>query len=68
MVKAKTEVVSMRVLPKIKELLALAAEMEMRSQANMIEVMVVAYCRSIGVDVEAVLAPKPLDTNRGEVK
>lgn len=68
MSKAKTEVVSVRVSPKIKELLALAAEKDMRSQANMIEVMVVAYCRSIRLDVDAVFAPKPVDKNREEIK
>lgn len=68
MSKAKTEVVSVRVLPKIKALLALAAEKEMRSQANMIEVMVVKYCHSIGVDVEAVFDPKPVSAHREEIK
>lgn len=66
--KAKTEVVSVRVSPKIKAVLALAADKEMRSQANMIEVMVVTYCRSIGVDVEAVFDPTPVGAQREEIK
>lgn len=61
MAKAKTEVVSVRVKPNIKAALVLAAEKEMRSHANMIEVMVVRYCRSVGLDVDAVLDPKPID-------
>ena len=42
----KSEVVSVRVQPHIKAALQLAAEREMRSLANMVEVMVVAYCRA----------------------
>ena len=42
----KSEVVSVRVEPHIKAALQAAAEREMRSVANMIEVMVIAYCRS----------------------
>ena len=45
---AKSQVVSVRVEPPIKAALQLAAELEMRSIANMVEVMVVAYCRSQG--------------------
>jgi hypothetical protein len=45
---AKSQVVSVRVEPPIKAALQSAAEREMRSLANMVEVMVVAYCRSQG--------------------
>jgi len=55
---AKSEVVSVRVEPHIKLALQSAAEREMRSLANMIEVMVVAYCRSQGYP----LAGVPNDT------
>ena len=48
----KTDVVSVRVEPRIKAALQAAAEREMRSVANMLEVVVVAYCRSHGVPVE----------------
>jgi len=50
----KTEVVSVRVEPQIKIALQAAAEREMRSLANMVEVMVVAYCRTNGVPLEGV--------------
>ena len=45
---AKSQVVSVRVEPQIKAALQLASEREMRSLANMVEVMVVAYCRAQG--------------------
>lgn len=54
MVGGKSEVISVRVEPHIKRALQLAAEREMRSLANMIEVMVVAYCRSNGYEIEGV--------------
>lgn len=50
----KTEVVSVRVEPQIKAALQAAAEREMRSLANMVEVMVVAYCRTNGVRLDGV--------------
>ncbi len=51
---AKTQVVSVRVEPQIKAALQSAAEREMRSLANMVEVMVVAYCRAQGYPLEGV--------------
>lgn len=48
MAAGKSEVVSVRVEPRIKAALQSAAEREMRSLANMVEVMVIAYCRSQG--------------------
>jgi hypothetical protein len=42
----KTQAVSVRVEPHIKAALQTAAGREMRSLANMLEVMVVAYCRA----------------------
>lgn len=54
MATGKSEVVSVRVEPQIKAALQSAAEREMRSLANMIEVMVVAYCRANGVPTEGV--------------
>ena len=44
----KSQVVSVRVEPPIKAALQLAAEREMRSIANMVKLMVIAYCRSHG--------------------
>ena len=60
----KTQAVSVRVEPRIKTALQIAAEREMRSVANMVEVMVVAYCRSnhyplVGVPDETLLAAIP---------
>ena len=51
---AKSQVVSVRVEPHIKAALQMAAEREMRSNANMVEVMVVAYCRAHGDPLEGV--------------
>jgi len=42
----KTQAVSVRVQPHIKAALQTAAERELRSLANMVEVMVVEYCRA----------------------
>jgi hypothetical protein len=54
MAAAKSQVVSVRVEPHIKAALQSAAEREMRSIANMLEVMVVAYCRAMGHPLEGV--------------
>ena len=50
----KSQVVSVRVESPIKAALQLAAEREMRSLANMVEVMVVAYCRAQGYPLTGV--------------
>ncbi len=50
----KSQVVSVRVEPQIKVALQSAAEREMRSLANMVEVMVVAYCRMQGYPLDGV--------------
>lgn len=51
---AKSQVVSVRVEPHIKAALQSAADREMRSVANMMEVMVVAYCRAMGYPLQGV--------------
>ena len=51
---AKSQVVSVRVEPHFKAARQMAAEREMRSNANMVEVMVVAYCRAHGYPLEGV--------------
>lgn len=56
MAASKSEVVSVRVEPPIKAAMQVAAEREMRSLANMFEVMVVAYCRAQGYPLEGVPA------------
>ena len=50
----KTEAVSVRVEPHIKAALQSAADREMRSLANMVEVMVVEYCRAHDYPLEGV--------------
>lgn len=59
MAAGKSEVVSVRVEPKIKAALQMAADRELRSLANMIEVMVVAYCRANNVPIDG-LSPETL--------
>ncbi len=51
---AKSQVVSVRVEPCIKAALQAASEREMRSVANMVEVMVVTYCRDHGYPLKGV--------------
>ncbi len=51
---SKSQVVSVRVEPEIKAALQQAADREMRSLANMLEVMVVAYCRSNGYPLRGI--------------
>ena len=60
---AKTQVVSVRVEPHIKAALQSAADREMRSIANMMEVMVVAYCRAQGYPLEGVPDETLANTN-----
>lgn len=50
----KTEVVSARVPPDFKAALSAAAEVERRSVASMLEVMVLSYCRDNGIAVAPV--------------
>jgi len=64
MAAAKSQVVSVRVEPHIKSALQLAGEREMRSLANMVEVMVVAYCRARGYPLEGVPDDTLPNTNR----
>ena len=56
MAAGKSEVVSVRVEPPIKAALQAAADREMRSLANMVEGMVIAYCRSNGYPLPGVPA------------
>lgn len=60
---AKSQVVSVRVEPHIKAALQSASEREMRSLANMIEVMVVTYCRAQGYPLEGVPEETLQNTN-----
>ena len=60
---AKSQVVSVRVEPHIKAALQSAADREMRSLANMLEVMVVSYCRAQGYPLEGVPSETLPNTN-----
>lgn len=61
---SKSEVVSVRVEPRIKAALQTVAERELRSVANMIEVMVLAYCRANGVPVDGIPNETPSASKR----
>jgi hypothetical protein len=50
----KTEYLNLRITPEFKEALRKAAEMEHRSIANMIEVLIRNHCRNAGVSIENV--------------
>lgn len=41
----KTATLTLRVSPEVKDMLAIAAEADRRSLANMLEVMVIEYCQ-----------------------
>lgn len=60
----KTEVVSVRVPPDVKAALAAAAHAERRSCASMLEVMVLAYCKSRGIASPAYPPKAPPATPR----
>jgi hypothetical protein len=55
----KTEVVSVRVPPDVKAALVAAAEGERRSLATMVEVMVLDYCKTHGINAAAAPVSKP---------
>lgn len=59
----KSHVVSVRVEPHIKAALQIASEREMRSLANMLEVMVITYCRECGYPLEGVPNDALVNTN-----
>lgn len=60
----KTEVVSARVRPDVKAALSAAAEVERRSVASMLEVMVLSYCREHGIDAPVPKAGRGAITTR----
>ena len=68
MAATKTTVISVRVPPDIKAALAAAAEVERRSLATMVEVMVLDYCQTRAIPLPAKVAatlghPAPARTN-----
>jgi hypothetical protein len=52
MAAGKTHVVSVRVEPHIKAALQAAADKELRSLANMVEIMVLNYCKVNHINVQ----------------
>lgn len=50
--KTKTEVISHTVTPIVKQLLDSAALIENRSKANMLEVMILEYCKKHNVEIK----------------
>jgi hypothetical protein len=61
--RTKTATLTLRVDPKVKDLLAQAAQTDRRSLANMLEVMVIEYCRQHGAAI-GVAAIHPTDGSR----
>ena len=51
MAATKTETITVRIEPAVKQGLKAMAQRERRSQANMIEVMIRDYCESNGVSI-----------------
>lgn len=49
----KTATLTLRVDPQVKDLLTQAARTDRRSLANMLEVMVIEYCRQHGAAIDA---------------
>ena len=63
MANSKTATLTFRIEPSLKEALRIAAHMEHRSIANMIEVLIRDYCEQRGIAIAASEEPK---NNRGE--
>lgn len=53
-IKTKTEVISHTVKPFVKKALAHAAEKENRSKANMLEVIILEYCKKNNIKIEGI--------------
>lgn len=62
----KTIAVSFRVSPRFKLLLEAAASREHRSQTNMLETLLYAYCEQNGI--ETAPAPVPAPTNKKKAR
>ncbi|MCB1759382.1 MAG: ribbon-helix-helix protein, CopG family [Gammaproteobacteria bacterium] len=52
MVAIKSETITVRIEPAVKEGLKAMAEQERRSQANMIEIMIRDYCKRNGIRID----------------
>ena len=56
----KTEVVNLRMSPRVKELLRVAAAHERRTLSNMLEVLIEDFCEAKGLTLDGSDAPKAL--------
>lgn len=54
----KTEVVNLRMAPRVKKLLRVAAAHERRTLSNMLEVLIEDFCQVKGLDAPTVASPK----------
>jgi hypothetical protein len=59
MASPKTTTLTFRIEPDLKRAVCSAAELEHRSIANMIEVMIRDYCGKVGVPIQGASATKP---------
>lgn len=57
MAERKTEVVNLRMSPRVKDLLRLAATQERRTLSNMLEVLIEDFCKHHGI--QSTRAPVP---------
>lgn len=57
MANAKTATLSFRIEPGLKEALRTAADLEHRSIANMVEVMIREYCERVGIAIQVLDQP-----------
>jgi hypothetical protein len=64
----KTVAVSFRVSPRFKLLLEAAASCEHRSQTNMLETLLYAYCAQNGIVTEPEPAPVPVPINKKKAR
>jgi hypothetical protein len=60
----KTEVVNLRMSPRVKELLRLAAAHERRTLSNMLEVLIEDFCEAKGLRLEVEAAKKTSAPNQ----
>ena len=62
---AKTETITVRIEPAVKDGLRAIAERERRSLANMIEVMIRDYCGRNSVPIDDLAGPSEIRMKRG---
>lgn len=62
MANVKTATLTFRIDPRLKEALCIAADQEHRSIANMVEVLIRAYCEKQGI---AISNPEEARNNKG---